>query len=66
MYASDMFQRVATEAVQIHGAYGVSDEFSSAAPTATPRSSRSSRAPNELHRTLIAREILSAASRQRP
>lgn len=59
MYASDMFQRVATEAVQIHGAYGVSDEYLVSRAYRDAKVFQIVEGPNELHRTLIAREILS-------
>ena len=58
MYASDVAQRAATEAVQIHGAYGVSGE------TRVSRMYRDSKVfqivegTNEIHRRLIAQHVL--------
>lgn len=58
MYASDVFQRAATEAVQIHGAYGVSDEFPVARAYRDAKVFQIVEGTNEIHRTLIARELL--------
>jgi len=59
MYASDVFQRAATEAVQIHGAYGVSDEFPVGRAYRDAKVFQIVEGSNELHRTLIARDLLS-------
>jgi alkylation response protein AidB-like acyl-CoA dehydrogenase len=58
MYASDVFQRAATEAVQIHGAYGVSDEFAVGRAYRDAKVFQIVEGSNELHRTLIARDLL--------
>lgn len=60
MYASDVFQRAATEAVQIHGAYGVSDEFPVARAYRDAKVFQIVEGTNEIHRSLIARELLRA------
>jgi len=57
MYASDVFQRVATEAVQIHGAYGVSDEFPVARAYRDSKVFQIVEGTNEIHRMVIAREL---------
>ncbi|QTI69928.1 acyl-CoA dehydrogenase family protein [Gordonia polyisoprenivorans] len=59
MYAADVFQRVATEAVQIHGAYGVSDEFPVARAYRDSKVFQIVEGTNEIHHVLIAREMLS-------
>jgi alkylation response protein AidB-like acyl-CoA dehydrogenase len=58
MYASDVFQRAATEAVQIHGAYGTSDEFPVARAYRDAKIFQIVEGTNEIHRTVIARELL--------
>ncbi len=58
MYASDVLQRAATEAVQIHGAYGVSDEFAVGRAYRDAKVFQIVEGSNELHRTLIARDLL--------
>ena len=57
MYASDVFQRAATEAVQIHGAYGVSDEFPVARAYRDSKVFQIVEGTNEIHRMVIAREL---------
>jgi len=59
MFASDVFQRTATEAVQIHGAYGVSDEFPVGRAYRDSKVFQIVEGPNEIHRLVIARELLS-------
>jgi alkylation response protein AidB-like acyl-CoA dehydrogenase len=59
MYASDVFQRAATEAVQIHGAYGISDEYVVGRAYRDAKVFQIVEGANEVHRTLIARELLS-------
>jgi len=59
MYASDVFQRAATEAVQIHGAYGISDEFPVGRAYRDAKVFQIVEGANEIHRTLIARDLLS-------
>lgn len=58
MYASDVAQRAATEAVQIHGAYGVSDEYPVGRYYRDAKVFQIVEGTNEIHRTLIARELL--------
>jgi alkylation response protein AidB-like acyl-CoA dehydrogenase len=62
MYASDVFQRVATEAVQIHGAYGVSDEFPVARAYRDSKVFQIVEGTNEIHRLVIARELTQLTS----
>jgi alkylation response protein AidB-like acyl-CoA dehydrogenase len=58
MYASDVAQRVATEAVQIHGAYGVSPEFRVGRAYRDSKVFQLVEGTNEIHRLLIARALL--------
>lgn len=58
MYAADVFQRAATEAVQIHGAYGASDEFPVARAYRDSKIFQIVEGTNEIHRVVIARELL--------
>ncbi len=58
MFASDVFQRAATEAVQIHGAYGVSDEFPVGRAYRDSKVFQIVEGANEIHRTVIARELM--------
>jgi hypothetical protein len=58
MYASDVAQRVATEAVQIHGAYGVSPEFRVGRAYRDAKVFQLVEGTNEIHRLLIARTLL--------
>ena len=60
MHASDVFQMVATEAVQIHGAYGVSEEFPVARAYRDAKVFQIVEGTNEIHRNLIARQLLSS------
>lgn len=62
MYAADVFQRAATEAVQIHGAYGVSDEFPVARAYRDAKVFQIVEGTNEIHRNLISRELSKAAA----
>jgi alkylation response protein AidB-like acyl-CoA dehydrogenase len=57
MYASDVAQRVATEAVQIHGAYGVSPEFPVGRAYRDAKVFQLVEGTNEIHRLLIARSL---------
>lgn len=61
MYASDVAQRVATEAVQIHGAYGVSPEFRVGRAYRDAKVFQLVEGTNEIHRLLIARSLLAQA-----
>jgi alkylation response protein AidB-like acyl-CoA dehydrogenase len=63
MFASDAFQRVATEAVQILGAYGVSDEFPVARMYRDSKVFQIVEGTNEIHRVVIARELLGMRGR---
>ncbi|WP_433502961.1 acyl-CoA dehydrogenase family protein [Pseudonocardia halophobica] len=58
MYAADVAQRVATEAVQIHGAYGVSPEFRVGRAYRDAKVFQLVEGTNEIHRLLIARSLL--------
>lgn len=58
MHASDVFQQVATEAVQIHGAYGVSDEYPVGRAYRDAKVFQIVEGTNEIHRNLIARQLL--------
>jgi alkylation response protein AidB-like acyl-CoA dehydrogenase len=58
MYASDVAQRAATEAVQIHGAYGVSDELRVGRLYRDAKVFQIVEGTNEIHRVLIARSLL--------
>lgn len=58
MYASDVFQSVAAEAVQIHGAYGVSDEYPVGRAYRDAKVFQIVEGTNEIHRNLIARQLL--------
>ena len=60
MHASDVFQKVATEAVQIHGAYGVSDEFPVGRAYRDAKVFQIVEGTNEIHRNLIARQLLNS------
>jgi alkylation response protein AidB-like acyl-CoA dehydrogenase len=57
MYASDVLQRAATEAVQIHGAYGVSDEYPVGRMYRDSKVFQIVEGTNEIHHLLIAREL---------
>jgi len=58
MFASDVAQRAATEAVQIHGAYGASDEFRVGRMYRDAKIFQIVEGTNELHRKLIAEHEL--------
>ncbi|WP_433228525.1 acyl-CoA dehydrogenase family protein [Actinomadura formosensis] len=58
MFASDVAQRVATEAVQIHGAYGVSPEFRVGRAYRDAKVFQLVEGTNEIHRLLISRALL--------
>jgi alkylation response protein AidB-like acyl-CoA dehydrogenase len=62
MHASDVFQKVAAEAVQIHGAMGVSDEFPVGRAYRDSKVFQIVEGTNEIHRVVIARELLSPKS----
>jgi hypothetical protein len=57
MYATDVAQRAATEAVQIHGAYGVSDEYRVGRLYRDTKVFQIIEGTNEIHRALIARSL---------
>lgn len=63
MHASDVFQSVATEAVQIHGAYGVSDEYPVGRAYRDAKVFQIVEGTNEIHRNLIARRLFEEADR---
>lgn len=58
LYAADVAQRTATEAVQIHGAYGVSPEFRVGRAYRDAKVFQLVEGTNEIHRLLIARSLL--------
>jgi hypothetical protein len=58
MYASDVAQRAATDAVQIHGANGVSDEFPVSRWYRDAKVFQIVEGANDIHRMLIARHTL--------
>lgn len=58
MHASDVLQMVATEAVQILGAYGTSDEFPVARMYRDAKVFQIVEGTNEIHRLVIARELM--------
>jgi alkylation response protein AidB-like acyl-CoA dehydrogenase len=62
MHASDVLQRAATEAVQIHGAYGVSDEYPVGRAYRDAKVFQIVEGTNEIHRTVIAKELLGLRS----
>jgi hypothetical protein len=61
MFASDVAQRAATEAVQIHGAYGVSPEFRVGRAYRDAKVFQLVEGTNEIHRGLIARHLIKTA-----
>lgn len=58
MYASDVAQRSATEAVQIHGAYGCHEEYRVGRMYRDAKVFQIIEGPNEIHRLLIAEYLL--------
>jgi alkylation response protein AidB-like acyl-CoA dehydrogenase len=54
LYAAEAFMRAATDAVQIHGAYGVSEDFPVARMFRDAKVSEIVEGSNEIHRVLIA------------
>lgn len=58
MYASDVAQRAATEALQIHGAYGVSGEYRLGRMYRDAKVFQIVEGTNEIHRVLIAEHAL--------
>jgi alkylation response protein AidB-like acyl-CoA dehydrogenase len=58
MYATDVLQRVATEAVQIHGAYGASDEYRVGRAYRDAKVFQIVEGTNDLHQLLIAQYAL--------
>lgn len=63
MHASDVFQSVATQAVQIHGAYGVSDEYPVGRAYRDAKVFQIVEGTNEIHRNLISRRLFEEADR---
>lgn len=57
-YASDVLQRVATEAVQIHGAYGTSPEYRVSRIYRDAKVFQLVEGANEIHRLLVADHLL--------
>lgn len=58
MYASDVLQRAATEAVQMHGAYGTSPEYGVSRIYRDAKVFQLVEGANEIHRVLIADALL--------
>jgi hypothetical protein len=54
LYAAETMMRSATDAVQIHGAYGISDEYPVARMFRDAKVSEIVEGSNEIHRVLIA------------
>jgi alkylation response protein AidB-like acyl-CoA dehydrogenase len=65
MYASDVAQRAATEAVQIHGAYGASDEYVVGRAYRDAKIFQIVEGANDIHRVLIAEGLLQPNGRNR-
>ncbi|RSD11700.1 acyl-CoA dehydrogenase family protein [Amycolatopsis eburnea] len=63
MYASDVAQAVATDAVQIHGAYGVSEEYPVARAYRDAKVFQIVEGANDIHRVLIAKDAIRGESR---
>lgn len=59
LFATDTAQRAATEALQIHGAYGVSDEYAISRHYRDAKVFQIVEGPNDIHRKLIAEYVLS-------
>ncbi|MFF4837003.1 acyl-CoA dehydrogenase family protein [Streptomyces sp. NPDC001315] len=64
LYASDTAQSAATEAVQIHGAYGVSEDYGVARAYRDAKVFQIVEGANDIHRLLIARDALATAGRE--
>ena len=58
MYASDVAQRAATEAVQIHGAYGAAEEYLVGRAYRDAKIFQIVEGANDIHRVLIAETLL--------
>jgi alkylation response protein AidB-like acyl-CoA dehydrogenase len=58
LFATDTAQRAASEALQIHGAYGVSDEFAVSRYYRDAKVFQIVEGPNDIHRKLIAEYVL--------
>ena len=58
MYASDVAQRVATDAVQIHGAYGASEEYRVGRAYRDAKIFQIVEGTNDIHQILIAEHVL--------
>lgn len=66
MFASDTAQSVATDAIQIHGAYGVSEEYPVARAYRDAKVFQIVEGANDIHRVLIAKHALREAAGARP
>jgi alkylation response protein AidB-like acyl-CoA dehydrogenase len=62
LYASDIAQAAAADAVQIHGAYGVSEEYPVARAYRDAKVFQIVEGANDIHRALIARQAMRGAS----
>ncbi len=58
MYASDMAMRAAEHAMQVHGAYGASDEYHVGRFFRDAKLMQVIEGTNEIHRTLVAEYAL--------
>jgi hypothetical protein len=58
LFATDTAQAAATEAVQIHGAYGVSEDYGVARAYRDAKVFQIVEGANDIHRILIARDAL--------
>ena len=66
MFASDVAQRSATEAVQIHGAYGVSNEYRVGRMYRDAKVFQIVEGTNEIHRVIISRALLAGGQPSEP
>jgi alkylation response protein AidB-like acyl-CoA dehydrogenase len=66
MFASDTAQSVATDAIQIHGAYGVSEEYPVARAYRDAKVFQIVEGANDIHRVLIAKHALREAAGEGP
>ncbi|GGJ39879.1 acyl-CoA dehydrogenase family protein [Streptomyces brasiliensis] len=64
LYASDTAQAAATEAVQIHGAYGVSEDYGVARAYRDAKVFQIVEGVNDIHRLLIARNAFATGGRE--
>lgn len=58
LFATDLAQRSASDAMQLHGAYGASEEYRIGRIYRDTKILQTGEGPNEVHRVLIARSLL--------